>query len=111
MNKICCGGCSFFKYEDMDGYGWCDIRNKVHRCSDLCELQDMSVRDCIKTLHFYQKYRRGGNIKMPHPTLIGLAIDKAIHELRKLPKEDWACSIKSDTVTVKAENKNIQKGE
>ena len=40
-------------------------------------------------------------IKMPIPRIIGLAIDKAIHELRKLPEYDWAYSLKSDTFTTK----------
>lgn len=48
-----------------------------------------------------QKWRRGYKIKMPIPRIIGLAIDKAIHELRKLPEDDWAYSLKSDTFTTK----------
>lgn len=30
----CCGACQKFLYEDMDGYGICDITGKSCRCSD-----------------------------------------------------------------------------
>ena len=35
MKKVKCGECRFFKYEDADGYGWCELMEEadVH-CND-----------------------------------------------------------------------------
>ncbi len=42
----------------------------------------MKVKEIIKQLHYYQKWRRGANIPVPDPKEIGIAIDGAIRELR-----------------------------
>ena len=38
MNKIYCADCKYFKYEDAEGFGWCDLLEEadVHRCDDAC---------------------------------------------------------------------------
>lgn len=36
--KPLCEQCSFFKYEDAAGYGYCNIKYREQRCSDRCEL-------------------------------------------------------------------------
>lgn len=85
-----CGECPFFKYEDTDGIGLCSIKNKNKYCGDTCGYLtfdwDMSNRETEKILHYSQKWRRGGNIKMLNPRLFGLAIDGAIRELRRIRK-------------------------
>lgn len=42
----------------------------------------MKVKEIIRILHAYQKWRRGANIPQPDPKEIGRAIDGAIRELR-----------------------------
>lgn len=42
----------------------------------------MKVKEIIRVLHAYQKWRRGANIPQPDPKEIGRAIDGAIRELR-----------------------------
>lgn len=102
MNSLdICGKCPFFLYEDANGNGVCDITSRGCHLDYLCAVQSLNVRQTIKVLHVTQKWRRGYKIKMPIPRIIGLAIDKAIHELRKLPEYDWAYSLKSDTFTTK----------
>lgn len=102
MNSLdICGKCPFFLYEDANGNGVCDITSRGCHLDYLCAVQSLNVRQTIKVLHVTQKWRRGCKIKMPIPRIIGLAIDKAIHELRKLPEDDWAYSLKSDTFTTK----------
>lgn len=83
-----CGECSFFKYEDVDGYGHCSIVKMQYRCDDLCNFHEEQIQN-IETgriLHYFQKWRRGSNSEQPHPFVIGKAIDGAIRELRKRPK-------------------------
>lgn len=42
----------------------------------------MKVKEIIKYLHNYQKWRRGADLPMPNPKELGIAIDGAIRELR-----------------------------
>ena len=42
----------------------------------------MKVKEIIRVLHAYQKWRRGADIPMPDPREIGRAIEGAIRELR-----------------------------
>ena len=42
----------------------------------------MKVKEIIRVLHAFQKWRRGADIPMPDPREIGRAIDGAIRELR-----------------------------
>lgn len=39
-DERCCGACANFKYEDFDGYGFCDyVENRKHEthCSLVCK--------------------------------------------------------------------------
>ena len=49
----------------------------------------MTRKEALKVLHSYQKWRRGCNNK-PIPTTkeIGIAIDIAIRELRKIERDE-----------------------
>lgn len=89
MSKPHCGECSFFKYEDTDGCGLCDVYNREQRCSDQCTVhyKSMTPKACQRALHEYQKWRRGGRGQMPHPYIIGQVIDKAITIIRSSMKE------------------------
>ena len=42
----------------------------------------MKIEKAIKILTTYNKWRRGADIPQPHPTEIGLAIDKILKELK-----------------------------
>lgn len=33
MTKTHCGNCSHFKYEDVNGFGWCEIYEVTVRCN------------------------------------------------------------------------------
>lgn len=46
----------------------------------------MKIKEIIRILHSYQKWRRGANIQQPDPTEIGRAIDGAIRELRNFQR-------------------------
>ena len=46
----------------------------------------MKVKEIINQLHYFQKWRRGANLKQPDPTEIGKAIDGAIRELRNFQR-------------------------
>ena len=86
-----CGECPFFKYEDTDGYGICDIIGNESSCSLICAFDkqgELTYRQAVKVLHHAQKWRRGAKIGMPPPALLGLAIDTAIRVLRQKIKED-----------------------
>ena len=86
-----CGECPFFKYEDTDGYGICDISGFKKNCSNVCEfdLRDQLTNiQAVKVLHHTQKWRRGEKIGMPPPALLGLAIDTSIRVLRQKIKEE-----------------------
>lgn len=86
-----CGECPFFKYEDTDGYGICDISGFAENCSmecSFCMFDELTNKQAVKVLHHTQKWRRGAKIGMPPPALLGLAIDKAIRVLRQKIKKD-----------------------
>lgn len=87
MSKPCCGSCSFFLNEDMNGYGGCAMKDyECMQCSDQCDLDHTAMRkDCLlKGLHYLQKWRRSNSDKivMPQPYVIGKLIDSAIFKLR-----------------------------
>ena len=86
INKPLCGECPFFKHEDIDGYGICNADDMKKRCSDKCNVCN-SLKSTERILDYFQKWRRGDNIKMPHPYVVGIAIDWAIKVLRELEKE------------------------
>ena len=46
----------------------------------------MKVKEIIRVLHAYQKWRRGEDITMPDPREIARAIDGAIRELRNFQR-------------------------
>ena len=86
-----CGECPFFKYEDTDGYGICDISVLEENCSLVCAFEkqgELTKRQAVKVLHHAQKWRRGAKIGMPPPVLLGLAIDTGIRVLRQKIKEE-----------------------
>lgn len=86
-----CGECPFFKWEDTDGYGICDISGFAKNCSLECSfvwLGYLTDRQAVKVLHHAQKWRRGAKIGMPPPALLGLAIDTGIRVLRQKIKEE-----------------------
>ena len=86
-----CGECPFFKYEDTDGYGICDIIGIESNCSLVCDFDkqgELTKRQAVKVLHHAQKWRRGAKIGMPPPVLLGLAIDTGIRVLRQKIKEE-----------------------
>ena len=61
---------------------------------------NMKVKEIIDQLHYFQKWRRGANLKQPDPTEIGKAIDGAIRELRNFQR-----------LKVKIEKKKLPQGE
>ena len=86
-----CGECPFFKYEDTDGYGICDIIGIKSNCSLVCAFEkqcELTDMQSVKVLHHAQKWRRGAKMGMPPPDLLGLAIDTAIRVLRQKIKEE-----------------------
>lgn len=88
IKPCCCGECAFFKYEDLDGYGICAIGDYHTNCADDCCYSQLSMdkKEVVRALHYLQKWRRGGNIDMPHPFVAGKAIDNAIRLLRNSEK-------------------------
>ena len=42
----------------------------------------MKIKEIIRILHSYQKWRRGANIQQPDPKEVGRAIDGAVRELQ-----------------------------
>ena len=90
MTRPCkCGECAFFKNEDANGYGHCIITLNQYRCDDLCKFKEdhMSAVEILRALHHYQKWRRGGNGRPPHPFVVGQTIDNAIRALRRITKD------------------------
>ena len=85
-----CGECCFFKHECADGFGYCDITNYPCYCGDICNLnyKSMTNSQAVKILHYAQKWRRGGKMKMINPFVYGLAIDAAILKLRTIEDEE-----------------------
>ena len=90
MTRPCkCGECAIFKNEDANGYGHCIITLNQYRCDDLCKFKEdhMSAVETLRALHHYQKWRRGGNGRPPHPFVVGQTIDNAIRALRRITKD------------------------
>ena len=87
--EVYCGECPLFKHECADGYGYCSISQCVYRCGDLCKFitDGMYEQETLRMLHYCQRWPRGANIKMPPPTLFGLAIDSAIRIIRAIQKQ------------------------
>ena len=85
-----CGECCFFKHECADGFGYCDITNYPCYCDDKCGLKHNTITNsqAVKILHYAQKWRRGGKMKMINPFVYGLAIDAAILKLRRIEDEE-----------------------
>lgn len=83
-----CGECPHFIYEDVNGGGYCEITENYTKCSFPCVFVSKIPKpsECEKILHYYQRYRRGANIKMQAPFLIGLVIDEAIKMFRQQRK-------------------------
>ena len=81
-----CGECPFFKYECTDGWGWCDIKDKKAYCETKCNLvyETLKPYQAVKILHYAQKWRRGAKMGQIQPYLLGIGIDRAINELRKI---------------------------
>ena len=77
-NKPFCGECSFC----IDGF--CTVCQQTVLGHERCSLHrhTMTVEQIEKVLHTYQKWRRGGRGKQPHPYVVGVAIDGAIKSLR-----------------------------
>lgn len=46
----------------------------------------MKVKEIIKYLHNYQKWRRGADMACPKPKELGIMIDGAIRELRNFQR-------------------------
>ena len=85
-----CEECCFFKLEYAGGFGYCDITNYPCHFGDICNLNHKSMTNSqvVKILHYAQKWRRGGKMKMINPFVYGLAIDAAILKLRRIEDEE-----------------------
>ena len=92
INKCKCMDCVYLdKHTCLPGNG-------AHRCrltrsfnplaTDSCKFNRdfMPIDTTIKILHDAQKWRRGSKKKMLPPYLLGLAIDRALTEMRCLRK-------------------------
>ena len=83
----CCGEqCPFFLYEGFFGNGYCQLQDMaLKECSDQCDLDHTAMRtDCLlKGLHYLQNWRRGANVKMPQPYVVGKMIDSVIYKFRQ----------------------------
>nr|DAN28975.1 MAG TPA: hypothetical protein [Caudoviricetes sp.] len=83
----CCGnGCCFRDPECSDGFGYCELVGHSTYCGDQCELDHTKLKpsEIAKALHYIQKWRRGANITMPSPYVIGRVLDASIYQLRKM---------------------------
>ena len=62
----------------------CSVSNREQRCDDQCCLThtNIAAKQAIKILHYGQKWRRGANIEMLPPYVLGVGIDAAIYQLR-----------------------------
>lgn len=87
INIHCCGeNCCFRDPECSDGFGYCNVVGHSTHCSDQCCIDHTKLKpkEIAKALHYIQKWRRGANIPMPSPSVIGEVLDAAIYQLRKL---------------------------
>ena len=93
MKKIdkCCGGCTHFKYESTDGWGWCDIGDCKTYCGYGNTCDDYEDEETIRRHHIAvliqaNRYLRDQNVpsiyRMPNPRELGAAIDYAINQLK-----------------------------
>lgn len=84
-----CGECCFRGPECSDGFGYCEVIGHSTLCSDECWIDHTKLKpsEIVKTLHYTQKWRRGANIAMPSPYVIGRVLDAAIYQLRKQERE------------------------
>lgn len=81
-----CGECVFFQNEDINGIGYCILRCDSMRCGDQCVLDHTKMKPeaIAKALHYIQKWRRGAEMPMPKPYVIGRVLDAAIYQLCKM---------------------------
>lgn len=75
-----CGKCPFYREHMCKIFGFETKYGNV--CGDMTITSVMDKRQALKVLHAFQKWRRGSNIKMPPPCIIGDAIDVAIKTMR-----------------------------
>lgn len=69
----------------------------------------MKIKEIIRVLHAYQKWRRGADIPMPDPKEIGRAIDGAIRELRNCQRLKISMEKQKSKQTEKSyEKDNVQ---
>lgn len=80
-----CGECCFLQDEDVNGIGYCRLRRGPMGCDDQCELDHYGIdnNEAAYGLHYFQKWRRGAKIAMPHPYVVGKLIDASIRNFRK----------------------------
>ena len=41
MEDKCCGNCKYFKDEDLDGWGLCNVVDSTTKCDDMCDYHDL----------------------------------------------------------------------
>lgn len=70
----------------------------------------MKIKEIIRVLHAYQKWRRGADIPMPDPREIGRAIDGAIRELRNCQRLKIRMEKQKSKQTEKSYENNTRKG-
>lgn len=93
-NDKYCGGCCWFKHEDIFGHGICYIRERCMHCSDKCKTDEYvsneESRHYIAVLIQANRYRRDNNVpsiyRMPDPKELGKAIDFAVKYLKTFDK-------------------------
>lgn len=80
-----------FRYIEAINPDYIQIENVEEFMSwgDLCKFKEdhMSDVETLRALHHYQKWRRGGNGRPPHPFVVGQTIDNAIRALRRITKD------------------------
>lgn len=88
--KLYCYQCTFFEPDGLGNSGQCGLLPIPQKSGSalrhgLCRFtrDNMPLESVPKALHVYQKWRRSGKDKMPHPYISGLAIDNAMRLLRK----------------------------
>ena len=81
-----CANCRYFDEHSAYALGThrCKLSDAVMKSYSDCGLTglNMSLDAAIKILHDTQKWRRGGKAVMLPPYLFGLAIDRALTEMR-----------------------------
>lgn len=74
----------------------------------------MKPKQIAKALHYIQKWRRGADIPMPSPYVVGKVNDAAIYQLRKQERErremeEMAKVKRGDLVLLRGEHKGTVK--